>query len=387
VRLAAIAFVGTERPGFGDAAPYVRAAREIWDHGRYPDRTDAYFFRAPGYPAFLAAATLGRPERTALAKGASAVLGSVSALLLALISARVFRRRGVAIGTGLSAAVFPSLVIVSIAVQSEPLFLALLLLAGLALLVAADRRSVQAACAAGGSLALAALTRPSAIVLAPLLAAPLFDRRTSGAERRRLAAAALISFLAALAPWTVRNAVRFGEFIPVSDAAGVSLYAGNSAWTRSFYAIHNRDEYARWLGAFERDLHVRFDRLEASGSTSPGRRSAGFARMAIDESLADPAGTLRLFGIKAWQWIKPYPTSWFWPPAVVAGVGILYVVLDLLAARGWLRASRRGVAAACLAVLAMSMAAHVALEVVWRYRVPYWDPILLLYGVAGAARR
>jgi hypothetical protein len=45
------------------------------------------------------------------------------------------------------------------------------------------------------------------------------------------------------------------------------------------------------------------------------------------------------------------------------------------------------VTAFCLAVLVLSMAAHVALQVVWRYRVPYWDPILLLYGTFGAARR
>jgi hypothetical protein len=32
------------------------------------------------------------------------------------------------------------------------------------------------------------------------------------------------------------------------------------------------------------------------------------------------------------------------------------------------------------------MAVHLAILVLWRYRVPYWDPILLLYGVPGAAR-
>ena len=387
MRLAAIAAVGANRPGFADAAPYVRAAREISEHGRYPDRTDAYFFRAPAYPAFLAAATLGRPDRTPLAKGANAALGSAGAVLLALISARVFRRRSVAIATGLVAAVFPSLVVVSIGIQSEPLFILFLLCAGLSLLAAADRRSLPAAFAAGVSLGLAALTRPSALALAPLLIAPVFDRRAPRREGRRLAAAAALSFLIALAPWTVRNAVRFGELIPVSDAAGVSLYAGNSAWTRRFYAIRNRDEYARWLDAFDRETKARVARLEAEGNTSPARRSAGLASMAIAESLADPSGSLRLLALKAWQWVKPYPTVWFWPPAVVVGVGLLYVTLDVLAARGWFRASRRGVALACLLVLAVSMASHVLLEVVWRYRVPYWDPILLLYGVAGAARR
>jgi hypothetical protein len=90
---------------------------------------------------------------------------------------------------------------------------------------------------------------------------------------------------------------------------------------------------------------------------------------------------------KAWHWVRPYPTTWFWPPAVVAGVGLLYCAISILAARGFVRSPRRGVNAFCLAVLGISMAVHVALQVVWRYRVPYWDPILVLYGAFGASRR
>ena len=73
--------------------------------------------------------------------------------------------------------------------------------------------------------------------------------------------------------------------------------------------------------------------------------------------------------------------------AAVILTGALYVGLYVLTARGLIRAPRRGVTAFCLAVLVLSMAAHVALQVVWRYRVPYWDPVLLLYGTFGAARR
>ena len=39
------------------------------------------------------------------------------------------------------------------------------------------------------------------------------------------------------------------------------------------------------------------------------------------------------------------------------------------------------------AVLLVTMAVHVALIVVWRYRIPYWDPVLLLYAVSGARAR
>jgi hypothetical protein len=37
-------------------------------------------------------------------------------------------------------------------------------------------------------------------------------------------------------------------------------------------------------------------------------------------------------------------------------------------------------------LLAATMAAHVILQVVWRYRAPYWDPVLILYSVFAAAR-
>lgn len=317
------------------------------------------------------------------------MLGAFAAVLLALLSLRIFRQRAVAIATGVAAALHPSFVLLSTDVQSEPLFLVCLLLAGLSLLAASDRPSPGLALAAGALLGLAALTRSSALALAPLAAAPLLDRRHPARIRAALAGAAVLGLLLSLAPWTVRNAVRFHELIPVSDAGGVSLYAGNSGWTRSFYAVRSREEYGRWLEAFDRDLRLRLARIEGAGggANSPGRRSAAFARMGLDEIRADPAASLRLFAQKAWHWMRPYPTPWYWPPAVLAGIGILYVLLDVLAVRGLLRSPRRGVAAFCVAVLAVSMVVHVALQVVWRYRIPYWDPILILFGIFGGWRR
>lgn len=386
VRLAATAAAGFTTLRFGDADRYLHAATELARHGQYPDRTEPYFFRPPAYSAFLVAVTLGRTHCIPCAKIANAVLGALSAVLLALLSARIFRCRGVAIATGWAAALHPSLVLLSTDVQSEPLFLVFLLLAGLFLLDAADRPSASLALLAGAMLGLAALTRSSALALAALLAAPLLDRRHSRRVGLRLAGATLLGFLLSLAPWTLRNALRFHELIPVSDAAGVSLYAGNSSWTRSFYAVESPEEYARWLEGFDRDLRARLAGIESGGLRSPGRRSAAFARMGIDAILADPARSLGLFARKSWHWVRPYPTPWFWPPAVVAGIGALYVVLYVLVARGLVRAPRRGVAAFCVAVLVLSMAVHVLLQVVWRYRVPYWDPVLLLYGVSGASR-
>ena len=387
VRLGATAAVGFSTLRFGDASRYLFAATELAQHGRYPDRTEPYFFRPPAYPLFLVVATLGRTGCIPAAKIANGVLGAFGAVLLALLSIRIFRHRGIAIATGTAAALHPSFVLLSTDVQSEPLFLLFLLLAGLALLNASDGPSPRLALAAGAMLGLAALTRSSALALAPLLAAPLLDRRRPRRIGSTLAGAALLGFLLSLAPWTLRNALRFRELLPVSDAGGVSLYAGNSGWTRSFYEVRSREEYVRWLEDFDRDLRARLSRIEAHGPVSPGRRSAAFARLGIDEIRADPAGSLRLFGRKAWHWVRPYPTPWYWRQAVVAGIAVLYVLLYVLAARGLLRSPRRGVAAFSVAVLVVSMVVHVALQVVWRYRIPYWDPILILYGVFAAWRR
>ncbi len=383
VRLAATAIAGFSTVQFGDARAYLFAARTIAHEHRYPLTTDGLFFRPPGYPFFLAFATFGDPDRIALAKTANAVLGSLAALLLAAISAQIFRRRPVALATGIAAALHPAFVLVATDVQSEPLFLVLLLIAGFLLLASADRPSSGLALGSGVFLALAALTRPTALALALLLLAPLLDRRYPLRVRSHLAASALTGFLLTLAPWTLRNATVFHAFLPVNDAGGTAFYQGNSDWTIRFYRIRDRAEYGQWIVAMARDMERRNGELDRAGATA-AEKSRAFTRMALAERRADPGGWARLFLLKAWDWLRPYPSPLFWPPAVVIGTGIYYTVLFLLAAVGLLSAPRPGVRAFSLALLLITMAAHVAIIVVWRYRVPYWDPVLLLYGVSGA---
>jgi 4-amino-4-deoxy-L-arabinose transferase-like glycosyltransferase len=380
----AIAVAGFSTVRFGDAHAYLSAAGELAREGRYPLSTEPFYFRAPGYPFFLTFATLGRPDSVPQAKVATAVVGSFAAPLLALLSARIFRKRAIALATGAAAALHPAFLWNSTDVQSEPLFTTLLLAAGFLLLVATDRPSSTIALLAGAVLALAALTRASALALVPFLTAPLFDRRYPLRARAHLAGAAVLGFALALAPWTVRNALVFGDFVPVNDAAGNAFYQGNSDWEVRFFEVRSRDEYLRWVEAMHRDLARQTEELRVAGRTSPSERSRYFVSRAIAERSADPAGWVRLSLRKSWEWLRPYPTPWFWPRVVVLAVGAFYVVLFAFAVVGFLSTPRPGVRAFALGVLAVSMAAHVLVLVVWRYRVPYWDPVLLLYGVFGA---
>jgi 4-amino-4-deoxy-L-arabinose transferase-like glycosyltransferase len=384
VRLAVVVATGAATARFGDALSYQHTARALAETGRYPRRTDAFYTRPPGYSAFLAVVTLGHPERVVLAKVANAALGGFSAVLLAAIAARLFRSRLVAIGAGVAAALDPSLVMVSSDVQSEPLFLLLLLGAGFLLLVATDRPSSGLALTAGLFTGLAVLTRPSALLVAPLLAAPLADRRWPRRVRVHLAVAGLCGALAALAPWTIRNAVVYREFVLVSDVGGFNFYLGNSDLMLRFYEIRDRQRYNVWSDETDRLLRDRWNELRAAGLTSPGAITRALVRQTVGDALARPATTARLLLHKVWDWLRPYPNPMFWPLSVVLGVGALYSILYLCAARGLWIAPRRGASLFAVAFLLASMLAHVATFVSWRYRVPYWDPVLVLYGVFGA---
>lgn len=354
--------------------------------GHYPLATERFYFRAPGYPFFLAAVTLGRADRVAAAKAANAALGALAPLLLAALSARIFRRRGVAVATGIAAALHPGLVSLSIDVESEPLFLVLLLASAFLLLVASDRPSSNLAVAAGIALALAALTRPSALVLVPFLGAVLLDRRWPARVRAHIAASAFLGFALALLPWTARNALVFHELLPVNDAAGSAFYQGNSDWAIRFYELRSRSEYLAWSRGMFGDLERRAAELDRLGVTSPGARSRSFFRQTFAERAARPGSWPPLLLRKAADFVRPWPNPLFWPKAVVAGVGVVGAAVTALAVVGFLLPSRPGVRAFALAFLAVTLISHVALIVVWRYRIPYWDPVLLLYAMPGGAR-
>ena len=305
--------------------------------------------------------------------------------MLASLSARIFRRRDVAIATGIAAALHPGLISLSLDVESEPLFLLLLITSAFLLLVAVDRPSSNLAVGAGIAAALAALTRPTALLLVPFLAAPLGDWRYPPRVRWQLAASALLGFLLALSPWTVRNLLVFGEFLPVNDAAGSAFYQGNSDWAVRFYDIRTRSEYDAWSRAAFSDLSRETAALDRAGMTSRSERSHYFFRKAIAERSQDPIGWMRLLARKAWSFLRPYPDPLFWPRWIVVVVGVIGTSVTLFAIRGFLLGSGRpGIDAFSVAFLAVTFAAHVAMIVVWRYRIPYWDPVLLLYAAPGA---
>ena len=385
MRIAVVLATGFSTSRFADAGAYQFAARTLSQTLTYPKRTEEFLFRPPGYPVLLALTTLGRPDRVAAARLANAAVGALCPVLLAALSARLFRRRGLALATGLLAALHPTLALVASDIQSEPLFIALLLSAGYLLLAATDRPSSNLAVLAGVCLALAALTRSSALALVPFLLAPLCDARHPRRANAHIALSALLGFAAALAPWTLRNAVVFRELIVVNDGAGYVFYGRNCDAALGLGQARDRAELARAVLAIDAARRERIAALPPAGQDSPGRLSRALTAAALSERRANPRGTARLLAWKTWDWLRPYPDPRFWPRWAVFAAGAWFSALFLCAAIGFARAERTGASAFCLAFLAATMLVHVALETNWRYRTANWDPIVLLYAASGAA--
>jgi 4-amino-4-deoxy-L-arabinose transferase-like glycosyltransferase len=180
-----------------------------------------------------------------LGRLAGAGLGVISVGLIGLVALRVWDRR-VAMVALVIAAIGPPLIVLSTALISEALFVPLVLAAVLTALEARGRpRRVRWAIATGVLAGLAALTRTNGLLL--LLPLALAFVPPGGWRRpRSWIAPAMVVLAAALtiAPWTIRNAVVFHAFIPISDEAGYTL-----AGTYNQVSRADRRFPANWIEA------------------------------------------------------------------------------------------------------------------------------------------
>jgi 4-amino-4-deoxy-L-arabinose transferase-like glycosyltransferase len=185
--------------------------------------------RPPAYPHLLAAVyRVAGPSRV-VARLLQVAMGVAVVALVFLLARRHFDERTARVAAAL-AAVNPFLTFISGYLLTENLYMLFVLGA----LVAAPApsaavRSTRRLLAGAGLLALAALTRPSALPLALWMGASIAlfapGRWTARARATALAAAV---FLALITPWMIRNATIFGGWVGLTTHGGVTFLQGNN---------------------------------------------------------------------------------------------------------------------------------------------------------------
>jgi hypothetical protein len=238
---------------FSDQIGYARIAHNLLAGRGYRLVEDGppTAFRAPVYPLFLAAvfATGGNAYLRVRLLQLVMELGTV--LLLLAISRRVFRSEAAALaGAGLYAVYVP-MVLYSTTLFSETVYTFLLALFVWLLVRAREAAATAAAPAGGGprpggrgffgaglALGVVTLTKPTTLLLPFFLLLPILLQRGLASWRERAAAwrrgigrelvPVALGMCLVLAPWTVRNAVVLGEFVPVSTGGGRILWGCNT---------------------------------------------------------------------------------------------------------------------------------------------------------------
>ncbi len=178
----------------------------------------------PGYSFVLAALYAVFGESDAAAQIFQIVCDSLAAALVVLIGAELLSL-GVGVVAGLLAALSPQFCWNSLTILPDTLAVLPVLLAVYLLARAREDRAWLRALGAGALVGVSCWLRANALLLAPfmLLAVPLLFAR---GRRARPALALVAGALLVLAPLTLRNAVVFGHFIPVSLGAGQTLVEG-----------------------------------------------------------------------------------------------------------------------------------------------------------------
>ncbi|MBI5838118.1 MAG: glycosyltransferase family 39 protein [Candidatus Eisenbacteria bacterium] len=353
-----------------DARTYHLAALQIAAGLGHPDRV---FWQPPGYPCMLGAVYAVAGSGPWAPRVLQALMGALSVLLTAGIGARLFGRR-VGIVAAACAAFYPLLFYFDgELLPPTPATLCLLAALALALRAGEAARPVRWWAAAGLAGGVASLFLATSALVVAVIAA----------FARRRAPVVLLAAALAVAPATIRNAVKGGEFVPISSNGGINFYIGNNAHYDSTVNIRPDRHWDRMVRE-PREFGI----LSASG------QSAYFTRKGFAFLGADPAGfamlqlkklrlllggneVLRNHSIYPFREASPLLAALLWK---VPGLAFPWGLLAPLALVG-VCARWRAAPLAAAALLAIA-ASVVAFFVTARYRVPM-VPLMLVFAVEG----
>ena len=187
-----------------------------------PDET--ILTHPPGYPILIAIVYKISGNSDRALRFVQITCDAVAAVLVFLIAARLVPR-GAALLAALLVAIAPQLAFRSLVILPDSLTALPLLAAMFLIMKAVEDQSVRNMILAGGLIGVACWLRADSLLLPLFLCATLILLFPRG-ERRRHALALIAGAVIVIAPMTIRNALVFRSFVPISLGTGVTLCQG-----------------------------------------------------------------------------------------------------------------------------------------------------------------
>ena len=345
-----------------------------------PLRSDLVFY-PPVYP-YLVGALYRLFGSMAAVPWAQVALGALLVPVVGRAAAHAFGPRAAILAAALTA-FYPELVWYSAHYWSETVFL-LLLWGAIERALAADAAaSWRTAAVAGVLFGLATLTRELSLYLVPLVALWMARPWAVGANaagtkivlsRKRLVAAGalVLATVLTIAPWTLRNALVFRAFIPVSTMGGLNLWQGNTTLTH----LQIYDVLAGIDGPVAQDRYCRRLAWETIAARQPGW---------LFEKLGEQMPEFWKAGSEVLDHLVGRGACGPLAPARLVAIELVlvlpYLALLALAIVGLVRVRLSPPAVLLLVLAAAYNAAHVAAYATTRFRLPVL-PVLFLLAAA-----
>jgi len=352
--------------------------------------TDPTVCRGPAYPFYLSLFFRALPADSAtftIIRGFDSLMDSFTAVVLVLASRRWFPQiaPGAALAAGLLYALNPFMAYYTVKLGSETLsifFFALYLLVLYPAFVGREtaRRPawIAAAGVLGGILILNKSVFLPLVVLVPVVLTAVFPRLRTAAFWKQTTAAVCLS-LVIVTPWSVRNSMIAGAFVPTQTLTGFNFWYDFSQDTHRNNAVKSGD----WNRTFRGDtverpdgtpyhpyqLHtaddVRIDRQQISAALAWSlHHPGGFAVKVLDNLLA--------------FW---YQTE---TPAKMLASGIFSLLLLVLAVLGVILSRSAGLSGEALFFLLLILffnLIYAPIMGVFRYSLVTYPMLSLLGGV------
>lgn len=377
VRLVFVLFLsGFTEQDLGDSVRYNRVAKFLlerhafWEYVRRPTA-----FAPPFYPFFMAGVYGLFGFHAIVIKIIQALAGGLLPWAVFALGRKPLGGRA-ALAAAAWTAFYPELIVITGYLYTETFFM-LAAAAAFGFLLAAfrdDRRRDWAL--AGLFLGLSVLIR-NLLLYFPffLFGLCLFDRALRVRWKRFILTAAVMA--AVIAPWTVRNALVFREFIPVTTGAGAEIWIGSDVGRGGRYRHGESTEAITALTAGARSETEKDRILIADAVRNIRSRPIGWVKVCLGKAFR-----------AVFQVYENVPTGRSRPvnPLVVIALGLFYYPLLALGAAGlWITRRQWRLWLPLTGFFAYALLLYSAVHFVPRYRIPL-IPFLILFASAAAVR-
>ncbi len=349
------------------------------------------FYQAPLYPYFLGVvyATVGHDVMAA--RVVQAVLGSISAALVAWAATRLVSARAGLVAGGMLALYAPAIFLDSLLQKSVlDVFFVSAATAVIAALSTGSGQRRRLWGALGIAIGALSLTRENALVLVPIIGAWAWFN----APVARLPRAAAVGLFAAglalvLGPVALRNAAVGGGVYLTTSQFGPNFYIGNHEGADGSYAALR---FGRGSPEFERLDATELAERAAGRQLTPGEVSQYWTGRAWSFITGQPGAWLQLMGRKMALLINVDEAidtesqvsyaEWSWPLRVLGPVTHFGVLVPLALLGVWATWSQRRTLWVLYAMGIALAASTVAFYVFARYRFPL-VPLLIVIAAGG----